>query len=105
MDATTLEDRDTFSKESEIVLIPSSSVAESSTFPAKKSGTLSPPSESRLWKLAATETLSVEIEILLLLLVLFLGFLLAAYGFEQLVCYFQHSPEVTNAGRSLIPAS
>ncbi|PWT87041.1 MAG: hypothetical protein C5B58_00480 [Acidobacteria bacterium] len=97
MDAITLENRDTFGKESGIVIIPSSSVAEGSTSTAKKSGTQSLPSESRLWKLAATETLSVEIEILLLLLVLFLGFLLVAYGFEQLLCHFQPSPVVTNA--------
>jgi hypothetical protein len=91
MDATTLQPADAFAKQSGTAAIPSP-CRQGSTSPAKKSGALGLPSESRLWKLAATETLSVDIESLLLVLVLLLGFILVADGLGQLLWCIHTAP-------------
>jgi hypothetical protein len=51
--------------------------------------------ESRLWKLAAKETLSLEIETFLLLLVGILGLATVAYGIEQIFSFVQNDAVAT----------
>ena len=60
-----------------------SRIVETSDFAAKEESKTAPSIESRLWKWAAIETLSVEIETLLLLIVGILGLATFTYGIEQ----------------------
>jgi hypothetical protein len=73
MHATTLASPETLPRESRVVEV--SAVARASNAASSI--------ESRLLKLAATETLSLEIETLLLLIVGILGLATIAYGMEQ----------------------
>jgi len=56
----------------------------------KKSDWTTPSTRSRLWKLAASETSSLEIETLLLLLVGILGLATVAYGMEQIFSFLHN---------------
>ena len=72
-----------------------SGVVEDASFATRKSGEAAPSIESRLGKLAKTETLSQEIETFLLLLVGILGLLTIAYGLEQVFSFIQSEPVAT----------
>jgi hypothetical protein len=72
-----------------------SSVVEDASFATRKSNESAPSIESRVGKLAATETLSLEIETLLLLLVGILGLVTIAYGLEQVFSFMQSEPVAT----------
>ena len=91
MRGTTLEPADTF--------LPQSAVVEG--FATSKSNGTTPSIASRLEKLAATETLSLEIETLLLLLIFLLGLLMMAYGWEQIFSIWQNA-SVSNDLRHLL---
>jgi hypothetical protein len=79
MHATTLAPPETSPRESRIV--------ETSDFAPPEESKTAPSIESRLWKLAAIETLSVEIETLLLLIVGILGLATFTYGIEQVFSF------------------
>ena len=51
--------------------------------------------ESRLWKLAAIETLSLEIETVLLLVIGILGVAMFVYGMEQVFSFAQNDAVAT----------
>ena len=73
--------------------LPSQSrVVEDTSFETRKSNEAAPSIESRLGKLAATETLSQEIETFLLLLVGILGFATIVYGLGQVISFMQSEP-------------
>jgi hypothetical protein len=72
-----------------------SGVDEDAYFATRKSNEAAPSIESRLGKLAATETLSLEIETFLLLLVGILGLATIAYGLEQVFSFIQSEPVAT----------
>jgi len=69
-----------------------SGVVEDASFATRKSNEAAPSIESRLGKLAATETLSQEIETFLLLLVGILGFATIVYGLGQVISFMQSEP-------------
>jgi len=69
-----------------------SSVVEDASFATRKPNEAVPSIESRLGKLAATETLSQEIETFLLLLVGILGFATIVYGLGQVISFMQSEP-------------
>ena len=69
-----------------------SSLVEDASFATRKSNEAAPSIESRLGKLAATETLSQEIETFLLLLVGILGFATIVYGLGQVISFMQSEP-------------
>ena len=75
-----------------------SGVVEDASFATRKSGEAAPSIESRLGKLAATETLSLEIETFLLLLVGILGLVTIAYGLEQVFSFMQSGPVAMGIG-------
>jgi hypothetical protein len=60
-----------------------SRIVKTSDVAAPEENKTAPSIEARLWKLAAIETLSVEIETLLLLIVGILGLATFNYGIEQ----------------------
>jgi hypothetical protein len=72
-----------------------SGVVEDASFATRKSDEAAPSIESRLGKLAKTETLSMEIETFLLLLVGILGLATIAYGLEQVFSFIQSEPVAT----------
>jgi len=72
-----------------------SSVVEDASFATRKPNEAVPSIESRLGKLAATETLSQEIETFLLLLVGILGFATIIYGLGQVISFMQSEPVAT----------
>jgi hypothetical protein len=78
-----------------------SGVVEDASFATRKSGEAAPSIESRLGKLAATETLSLEIETILLLLVGILGLVTIAYGLEQVFSFMQSEPVATGMAHLL----
>ena len=78
-----------------------SSIVEDASFATRKSGEAAPSIESRLGKLAATETLSLEIETILLLLVGILGLVTIAYGLEQVFSFMQSEPVATGMAHLL----
>ena len=78
-----------------------SGVVEDASFATRKSGEAAPSIESRLGKLAATETLSLEIETILLLLVGILGLVTIAYGLEQVFSFMQSEPVATGIAHLL----
>ena len=88
MNATTLKSLERLPSQSSIV--------EDASFATRKSNEAVPSVESRLGKLAATETLSVEIETFLLLLVGILGLVTIAYGLEQVFSFMQSGPVAMN---------
>ena len=82
MHASSLKSLDTLPLQSGVAGVPA--------FSKKKSKGTTPSIESRLWKLAATETLSLEIETFLLLLVGILGLATVAYGMQQVFSFVQN---------------
>ena len=78
-----------------------SGVVEDASFATRKSNESAPSIESRLGKLAATETLSLEIETFLLLLVGILGLVTIAYGLEQVFSFMQSEPVATGIAHLL----
>ena len=72
-----------------------SGIVGDACFATRKSDEAAPSIESRLGKLAKTETLSQEIETFLLLLVGILGLLTIAYGLEQVFSFIQSEPVAT----------
>ncbi|HWY92465.1 MAG TPA: hypothetical protein VNY04_06145 [Chthoniobacterales bacterium] len=82
MHASSLKSLDTLPLQSGVAGVPA--------FSKKKSKGTTPSIESRLWKLAATETLSLEIETVLLLLVGILGLATVAYGMQQVFSFVQN---------------
>ena len=72
-------------------------------FAIKKSDWTTPSIRSRLWKLAVTETLSLEIEAFLLLLVGILGMATLAYGMEQIFSFVHNQAAATSITIESIP--
>jgi hypothetical protein len=75
MHATTLAPLETAPQEFRVV--------ENSVFAPPEASEAEQPIQTRLWKLAKTETLCMEIEALLLLISGILGLAVAGYGMEQ----------------------
>jgi hypothetical protein len=80
MNATTLNFLDSLSQKSGLAEVPALS--------RQGSNEIVPSIETQLWKLAATETVSLSIETLLLLLVMVFGLITVAYGVEQVFSFF-----------------
>jgi hypothetical protein len=90
MNATTLKSLERLPSQSSIV--------EDASFATRKSNEAVPSVESRLGKLAATETLSLEIETFLLLLVGILGLMTIVYGLEQIFSFMHSGPVAMGIG-------
>jgi hypothetical protein len=83
MNATTLATVETLPRESDIF--------EVSAFARPEAAKARPSTESRLWKLAETETRTQEIETLLLLIFGILGLLTVAYGMEHVFSFAENN--------------